>query len=212
MQEITGTKWIPKKDRDTAWYIFNEIFICNLRAYQMVSLEYVKTMGVNTSGDEESDKGAAMTVITCGLPISAMMEYFEKGIPVGVPNHADCKRIYELILDHLNAWAKIVRESFNPGIVPTKDLIALDKFAASVYPHAAQFFTVTSNRDLFAQAMFVKPLQITREPEKKKVIAQGHKSFINDFKNGPSQTVRAEVPRRPQPAYTLKTSNLSLNE
>ena len=215
---MNTAKWVPPDKRDTAWFIFNEIFVCNVRNFQTMTLDYVKAMGVNTSGDEEIDRGAAMSMVAIAIPVSKMMEYYERGAAIGVPNPEDCKRIYLIVNNHLRAWADIVKNSFNPGKVPVKDLLALDKFAASVYPHAEPYFANQANRNTFAELLMGIPAIVNRVP------MQGdpgpkrteHRSLANVFRGKDNQAVRSEVPvKRPMQAMRgsqLSSHNLGLND
>jgi hypothetical protein len=198
MNHLTGEPaWVPPAQRDTAWYLYKELFVCNVRNFQTMTIDYVKSMGVNTSGDEEIDRGAAMSMVTIAIPISKMMDYFERGAALGVPNVEDCKRIYLIVNNHLKAWADIVQNSFNPGNVPVKDLIALDKFAASVYPHAESFFAKQVNRNTFAELLMGTPAIVNRVPnmQTQPVGKTSHRSVAGVFR--PSQeTARSEVPQK----------------
>lgn len=202
-------KWVPADKRDTAWFIFNEVFICNVRNFQTMTLDYVQTMGVNTSGDEEIDRGAAMSIVAIAIPINKMMEYYERGAVLGVPNPEDCKRIYDIVNNHLKAWAEIVKNSFNPGNVPTKDLIALDKFAASVYPHAEPYFASQANRNTFSELLMGFPAVVNRVPDQQTVAPARtqHRSFAGIFR-GTNNAVRSEVPSK-KPMQAMRGSVLS---
>jgi hypothetical protein len=180
--------WIPIEKRDTAWHLYKEIFVCRVRSFQTMSLDYVQTVGVHSSGDEEIDRGAAMTMVTIGIPISQMMAYFERGVTVAVVKTEDCKRIYEIVHNHLKAWSNIVTNSFNPGKVPVKDLIALDKFASVVYPMAQPFFENENNKKTFATMLSGRKPLINRLPNNEQVAKPAYKSVAGVFKRGGNDT------------------------
>lgn len=209
MSNTCETKWVAPNKRDTAWFLYNEVFICNVRNFQTMTIDYVKHVGVNSSGDEEIDKGAAMSMVTIAIPINKMMDYYERGAALGVPNIDDCRRIYEIVNNHLKAWAAIVKNSFNPGNVPTKDLIALDKFAASVYPHAESFFASQANRNTFAELLMGMPAIVNRLPTNEVPVARTtHRSLANVFRGkGDDTNVRAEVPTK-KPLLAMRGSAL----
>lgn len=80
-----------------------------------------------------------------------------------------------------------------------KDLIALDKFAASVHPLASEFFEQEANRKTFGALLFGKPSLVQRAPVTVKAVKTiGHRSLTQFFKNNGevSERVTAEVPRK----------------
>lgn len=134
------TTYVPENQRDTAWYIWNKLFMCRVPYLQSMSPDYVRHFGVPMSGDPVRDKAIVSEKITTMLTIAQMVEYFSKGVTVGVVKHADTSLIYQYISDHLNAWRQQLEVGLNNRDAPLDDLLAMDRFASAVYVHAKQHF------------------------------------------------------------------------
>lgn len=139
-----ASNWVPPAQRDTAWWIFNELFHCRVQRIQTLSLDEMKEYGTPTSGLPEFDEQMRNERIDRMLTISQMMEYYEQGVTVGVVADKDTKRIYDFITDHLLAWRHHLQTELNTRITsaaPLEDLVKLDQFANVVYKHAKYHFT-----------------------------------------------------------------------
>jgi hypothetical protein len=131
-----SAEWIPPEQRDTSWYIFNELYLCTVPHLQTMSVDYLQYFGMPTTGDTDWDRALANERVQRMLSIDKMTDYFKQGVVVGVMKEADTKRIYERVMDHLNAWRKKLAESYHVNGAPLDDLVLLDSFAAAVYKHA----------------------------------------------------------------------------
>ena len=152
-------KWIPEKDRDTSWYIFNQKFRCTVPHIDMRSADHVRMFGMPSSGIREIDKETAHERIETYLTIGQMAEFFKRGALVGVRKIEDTKIIYERISDHLNAWKLQLQNGLNNGEAPIDDLKLLDQFANAVYAHAQfQFTTEIVDSILMRQISGIMPL------------------------------------------------------
>lgn len=133
--------YVKPEDRDTSYYLFHELYRCQIPFIQTMSADYIKHFGMPTCFDAEADRAAANELITTMLTINDMVEYFKRGTTVRVVNYADTAKIYERIADHLNAWKHVLETRMNSRNAPIEDLIDLDKFANVVYVHAKHLFT-----------------------------------------------------------------------
>ena len=132
--------YIPENQRDTAWWIWNKKFMCRVPYLQTMSADYIRHFGVMASGDEMRDRALSSEMVTTMLTIQQMIEYFEKGVTVGVVKYDDTKKIYEYISDHLTAWRQQLEYGLNVRDAPLDDLILMDRFASVVYRHARHLF------------------------------------------------------------------------
>ncbi|EKD22636.1 MAG: hypothetical protein ACD_84C00030G0002 [uncultured bacterium] len=178
--------WIPFNQREPAWWVFHYKYQCRVRNIQTMSADYIRHFGMPTSGSPSHDAEMANELVVRMLTISEMADYFKQGVTVGVINYADTKDIYEKITDHLNAWKKVISDSFHIRGAPVEDLLLLDKFAAAVYVHAVPQFTTEIVDSLIARKMSTV-LKHSREnilsPPKIKVInpASGEEEAMNKF-------------------------------
>lgn len=132
--------YVPESERTTAWWLFNKLFMCRVPYLQTMSAEYIREYGVLASGDPVRDKALGSETITTMLSIAKMIEYFSKGVTVGVVRYEDTKKIYEYISNHLQAWKRELEYSVNAD-APVEDLLLMDRFASAVYVHARHQFT-----------------------------------------------------------------------
>jgi hypothetical protein len=145
--------WIPENQRTTAWYLFEEKFLCKVPQLATRTIEDIKQFGVFTTGDKVIDRELAKEWTLKYLSIAKMEEIFNNGHNIKVVNFADTKKIYELISAHLITWRDFFGRMENSGVdAQTLDeLVRLDKFAAAVYEPAKHLFTEEIAMSLFGQ-------------------------------------------------------------
>lgn len=135
-----ASSWVPVEKRDTAWWIFNQLFQCRAQRIQLMSMDEMKEYGTPTSGLPEYDAQMRNERVDVMLTIAKMVEYWDQGITIGIANEKDTKQIYELIANHLEAWKHRLMTELNNRGAPLDDLVKLDKFASVVYRHAKFHF------------------------------------------------------------------------
>lgn len=163
--------WVPEKDRDTSWYIFQRLFMCRVKYIDSMSADYIKIFGMSASGDSVVDNETANELVIRMLSIDQMVEYYKLGVTVQVVNFKDTKEIYERISDHLNAWKHKMATDFHVREAPIDDLLLLDKLASVVYKHAVTLLTQndvdsilfrrTTSVMKFTRQTIMKPLKTT---------------------------------------------------
>jgi hypothetical protein len=146
-------QYVPESQRDSAWYIWNSLFMCRIPYIHTRSLEHIQMYGIPTCGDPLADREAVKEKVTTMLTIAQMIEYFERGVTIGVVKYDDTKKIYERITDHLNAWKSELHNCLNVKDAPLEDLIVMDKFANAVYQHAKYQFTPEIVDSILAREM-----------------------------------------------------------
>lgn len=132
--------YVPEAERTTIWYLKNKIFRVAVPQLRARSLRDMELFGTLVSGDQRIDRENAASETICMISIDKMLEYHVANVPVRVIRREDTKTIYELIKNHLEAWAKVFSETLNTQMVPIEDLILLDEFANKVYEHARHHF------------------------------------------------------------------------
>lgn len=187
--------WVPEKDRDSSWYIFNQKFRCSVPHIDMRSSEHIKMFGMPSCGIKEIDRETASERIDTYLSINQMVEYFKRGALVGVRKVADTKIIYERITDHLNAWKLQLQNGLNNGDAPIDDLMLLDQFANAVYAHAKYQFTAEIiDSILLRQIGGIMPLN------RDSLIADMQKNRLRKENRDKPPEEQKEVEERPQRA------------
>lgn len=145
--------YVPESQRDTSWWIWNKLFKCRIPYLQTMSPDYIRHFGVPVSGDDGRDKAIVSEQVVTMLTIAQMLEYYSKGVTIGVIRQEDTKLIYEYISNHLQAWKTELESSLNIRGAPVEDLVLMDKFAVAVYRHARHQFTTSFAEGLIAQRM-----------------------------------------------------------
>lgn len=121
--------------------IWERLFQTVIPYRDTVSADFVRLFGMPTVGDPVLDKVMQEELVTQYLTIDNMVTHFKNGITVRLVTLSDSKIIYELISAYLRHWQEKIRFGVNVGGAPIDDLILLDRFAAVVFPYAAQHFT-----------------------------------------------------------------------
>ncbi len=142
-----------QEDKPSSYYIFEILFRVRVPQLQTTSATYLKIFGAPTTGHNGYDRDLMNQLIDTAIPISKMVEYFGKGIPVRIVRQDDTKLIYDYIEKHLLAWRRQLEHGLNIGNAPVDDLILMDQFANSVYEHAKYNFTKE-----IADSLFVRQL------------------------------------------------------
>lgn len=138
--------------KDTAYRIFNSLFLCSVQCMASMSDEELDEYGILYLNDPEYDNYIQNQWVTKYLNINQMVELHKRGVDIRVLKREDTKRIYEYIIDHLTAWKEVIENKLNiGGHVPYDDLIELDKFAARVYPYAKNYQTTRFIESLIAR-------------------------------------------------------------
>ncbi|WP_144106597.1 hypothetical protein [Paraburkholderia sp. BCC1886] len=136
-----ASTWLPPEQRDSAWYIFHQLFNCRVQRIATISVNEMRDFGTPTSGETEYDKQMQNERIDRMLTIAQMVKYWKEGVTIGVTNEKDTKQIYQLITDHLVAWKNRLAEELVIRNAPLDELTDLDRFANTVYSHAKYQFT-----------------------------------------------------------------------
>jgi len=139
----TGGTWVPEEQQTATWRIFNKLYKCRISVFQTRSLDDIQFFGVSISGDREFDATMRSENRLYYKTVAQMLMYFKNDVTVGLFDVRDSKLIYDDCRDHMATWQRVLLKS--PNIKPSQgtldQLQLLDKFAATVYPHAAPLYT-----------------------------------------------------------------------
>lgn len=121
---------------DTTKLIWDYYFKVRISYLQARSIDHIKLLGVNITGNKDVDNDIENQLITTYMSINSMIDYFKEGVTIRVVEYKDTKTIYEYISLHLAAWKERLFRGINIGNAPVDDLIVMDYFASTVYEHA----------------------------------------------------------------------------
>ena len=128
-------------DRDTTKGIWEYLYKVRVPYLQSRTLEDIRDHGVVLSGVPEIDRDIQNQWITTMMCVADMVTYYRASVPIRVVSRGDIKEIYESISRHIDAWKDRLQIGLNVGDAPIEDLIALDRFANTVYDEAKYQFT-----------------------------------------------------------------------
>jgi len=131
-----ATNWVPEGKRTPDWYIFNPKFRATVPYIHSMSADYVKQFGTPTSGDRADDRAMLNERIDTMMTIDEMVEYYRKGVVVGVKLRDDVIKIYQHVTNYLVHWNRILTTQINILDAPFEDLELMNQFADAVYDHA----------------------------------------------------------------------------
>jgi len=182
--------YVKPKDRDSVWYIWNDLYRVRVPTQKSRSKLHLKHFGTFETGIKEIDRELHTELTDTMCTINQMVEFYRNGIVVRVVKIADCKKIYERVTDHLLAWKYHLERGMNIGDAPVEDFILMDNFADAVYPHAralmgnditmSQFFRDLNGVMPVSRDKLLLPpsLKVTRhnvDPEEEKRLADEKK-------------------------------------
>lgn len=205
MSQAQAQKFIPFHERDTAWWVTKKLYPCRVPYIQTLSPEYIKFFGMPDSGDEYVNRQMRDELISIQIPIGMMAEYYSQDVTVLLPNNATIKEIYERTNAHLAAWRDEMLTAMNPKEAPIDDLMKLDLFAASLFPHAKPFFESNFFEEQihrqFGGIMSLSRESLTRRldesrnrvrpKEEKKEEGPQHQSFSSFFMAGKAELAKS---------------------
>jgi hypothetical protein len=120
--------------------IWERLFPISVAYKDTMSVDYMRLFGMPTVGDPGLDSSMHSDAVDSYVTIDRMVTYFKEGITVRLRCHTDTKIIYDIITEYLNSWKESLRGGINVGGAPIEDLVLLDRFAATVFPHASHHF------------------------------------------------------------------------
>ena len=120
--------------------LVERLYMVRLRFRDSLSVEEIKTFGLPTTGDPHYDQGMHDSDVDRYVNIFTMLQYHREGVPFRVANHVETKEIYEAVSDYLYSCKHVLENVLNAGGLDVELLLALDRFAASIYDHAVEHF------------------------------------------------------------------------
>ena len=126
---------------DTTALLWDYYFSVKIPYLQSTSEDYLRIYGMPSTGNKQIDMEVANSWISTMANIATMVDHFKEGTPVRVVKQSDTKTIYDHISRHLENWKNKLQYGVNIGEAPIEDLIAMDRFANTVYEYAKYQFT-----------------------------------------------------------------------
>ena len=157
--------FLPGEQENTAFKIFHRPWCIKVSAIHLVSEDYIRHIGVPTSGDKKRDSWMRSEVKECYFTIDNMAHLHERGANILFVNPDDVIEIYSLIQEHLATWLEILQKKILLNHPDMTDFEMLDSLAAALYP-----LTLHKGQPLTSmEALFV-------------YLQGGNRAFYNDIK------------------------------
>ena len=179
----------PKKYRSVAWRLFNTPYEVSIPEIYFHTEEAIQERGLYSSGDRNVDQTMRHGLRTVYMPIVGMALHRHEGSPIRLANPRNAVEIYDLIMQHLLNWNRVVNTEFNIGEVPIDDLKILENFAGEIHPLATQFTTqplkkservdIFTNRSLNRLSQRLLEGNKEKEEEAKIVKVEPHKPLMD---------------------------------
>lgn len=141
----------------SAWQIFNRYFFVQVQNTFLYTEDFLRHKGIVSMSPQEaaaemhSFRHTAMT-------IAELVDLRMQGAPVIFTQVDDSVKVYDLIVEHLQDWAKIAQRGIYDRMPPAEELFILDEMAAELHPYVVrhQMRQLNTGRDVrgLGQAFF----------------------------------------------------------
>lgn len=95
-----------------AWKLFNHRFLCSIPSSWAVSEHDVRRFGTVTSGNKKYDAEIASLPANVYRSAAEMADLHSKGVSITLHNPQDSVKIRDLIVAHIEAWAKRLNNDY----------------------------------------------------------------------------------------------------
>lgn len=182
--------FLPGEHESIAFQLFNTLWSVKVSAIHLYSTDYIKHIGLPSTGNKKYDEWVHNEVRDCLHTIVSLAKLHDEGANIGFNNVDDVTKIYNMIQEHLATWLEILRTRFIINHPPLEDFEVLDSFAAAIYPitlYKGKPLTSMESLILFLQgansAMYnnVKPKARDEKGNVLDVTVSGHRSYIQQL-------------------------------
>ena len=147
--------YVPRHLQNAAYKIFHWPFEVAIPQGMIQSDEEIATLGAFTTGNPASDREMMQQPFFSYVTIDAVVEWQRKGIPVEFANPKDFKKVYDIIVEHLNDLALAIRNGWMITAPPTEDLQLLEQIASRLYVKArSEIITDQGLQEVFSFLTF----------------------------------------------------------
>ena len=130
------------EDRTPAERVFKFRYRCRISKIHTITEMELKRFGTISTGDKETDRALASEMVVANFSPAEMAKFFSDSVPFFLLVPRDAITIYQALTDHLNNWAKLIRD---PLIIleapPIEELQMLESLAGAMY-HIARPYLV----------------------------------------------------------------------
>ena len=133
--------WVPAIERTPLWFVLKKHYRVSVNEMQYRGKEDIKRFGVVTTGIEELDSTVSKRLIHVMITPARMAELHNQDIVISLTSPGDAKEIYNNVQAHIKIWVEHMSHAYTTNNLPLDDLLMLDEFATTLFPHATRYFT-----------------------------------------------------------------------
>jgi len=139
MRELSSEE--VAKRQTAAWKLTHTNWRFSVPMYQFKTQEYFDSVGVGVSGDKAIDKEALKQRVETSETLLEIARRHEQDHDIRLANPKDSVGMYEILREHLDNWAKGLRDDRNLDVdeQTLDELEMLDQLAADVYQIARRY-------------------------------------------------------------------------
>lgn len=138
--------------------IWEDLYTALIPDQVTLNPSYVRVFGTYSSGNKDVDRMMEGNLTMVKIPIIKMLEYYDNGITVQIPERENMLEIHRNIEKYLGEWRHHLHNAINSDLVEHKELVLnLEKFSKLIYGKAMPK-EVVSNPMLQTQMGLLNPL------------------------------------------------------
>lgn len=142
---IPGMVMGKKAPITPAKIIFHRMYQIRVSGIHLVTEGELERFGTATTGNLQEDRAIASSVRDVSITIAGMAMILADGATFALVDARKADEIFEVIQDHLLAWAASIDQSFNRRNAPVDGLRELERLAEYLYPYAMRQRKATGN-------------------------------------------------------------------
>lgn len=132
----------PSRHADKIW---NNLYTVLIPDQLTLSEDYLRIFGTFTTGDKEVDKGLLNSFTTVMIPIARILEYYEDGLEVQIPDRKDMIQMHKDIESYLDEWRERITYDVNTNMEQHKKLITgLERLSKDIYNKASRHEVISN--------------------------------------------------------------------
>lgn len=120
-----------------AYGIWEVLYTVYIPDHLTLNADYLRKFGTRGTGVRQIDANLASATILVKIPIIKILEYYDNGITVQIPQRSDMLAIHRGIEDYLQEWRDHIEYGINTNAQNNKQLLlGLEKLSRHIYDKA----------------------------------------------------------------------------
>lgn len=121
----------------TATSIWEDLYNVYVPDFVTLNKDHIRKFGVPSSGNKEVDKMMSSNLTFVKIPIIKILEYYDNGVGVQIPERKDMIAIHKTIEKYLEEWREHIRYDINLNRMEYKPLLTgLEKLSKLIFEKA----------------------------------------------------------------------------